>query len=321
MTILATMHETDSIAVTGAGTESTSAGTFNSNYDRASIAMSSTISCSSVEFAAQNSVYFSFYTLGSAGGSINTNAELFTVRNTSGTVIAKAYFTALSTMAIQVMISGTLTTVASGISWTSTNNVLTRVDIEVVGGSSGSINIYRDGSLHSSVSGNWPQLTAITGVASKLYQNSGNSLFSSGIVSSTPILNATSELEPPTSSGTDTGGTGTYTDVDEAIKVDTDVVSLTSGQNESFKGAARTQTRNNVLGVTASARACYEAGDSTQMKPYLKIGGTRYYGNTVTLTLTMAPYQYTWTTNPSTSLPWTVSEANDANLEWGWEAV
>jgi hypothetical protein len=143
------------------------------------------------------------------------------------------------------------------------------------------------------------------------------------IVQTTPTLASTSEIKPPTSNGGDLDGAGTYAAVDEATPYsDADMVTFSAaGQHQSFKAAARAHTQATVSGVTASCRAWYEAGGPTQLKPYLKIAGVRYYGTTFALDLVANAYQYTWQTNPATGVAFTPTEASDANLEWGWEAV
>lgn len=124
--------------------------------------------------------------------------------------------------------------------------------------------------------------------------------------------------------GTDASdGSGTYTDVNENGLNDATFIELTaSGQKRSIKAAARTLSSPAYKGVTVTGRLMVQ--DLTgpqQAKPYLLISGTRYYGTTFALTTGFVNYQYTWLVNPATTLAWTTSDVNSANLEWGWEAV
>jgi hypothetical protein len=203
-----------------------------------------------------------------------------------------------------------------------------RFDIHVLGGNPGQIDVYGGApgsqALQLSTTGNYSSVVNMVRIYHEPASIAGGfwTEVAHEIVQTTPTLNATSEVEPPTSNGADVDGTGTYTNVDESSYSDTDYINFTAaGQHQSFKSAARTGTQAIVLGVTISCRAWYEAGGPTQIKPYIKIGGTRYYGSTFALTLTAKGYQYTWQTNPATSAAFTVTEVNDATLEWGWEAV
>ena len=52
-------------------------------------------------------------------------------------------------------------------------------------------------------------------------------------------------------------------------------------------------------------------GLSGYMKPFIKIGGTVYYGTQRTASTTYTLYDDEWKTNPATSAPWTQSDVND----------
>lgn len=124
--------------------------------------------------------------------------------------------------------------------------------------------------------------------------------------------------------GTDaTDGSGTYTDVNETGLNDSTFIELTAaGQKRSIKAAARTLAQPTCKGVTVTGRLMrVDATGPQQAKPYLLIGGTRYYGTTFALTTGFINYQYTWLVNPATAAAWTMSDINAATLEWGWEAV
>lgn len=147
-------------------------------------------------------------------------------------------------------------------------------------------------------------------------------------IADTSLVNHRLKTVVATSGGTDnTDGTGAYTTIDESTQngstMDTDYIEFTAaGQKRSFKGAARTLAQPSYKGVTVTGRLMrVDATGPQKAKPYLLISGTRYYGTTFNLTTSFANYQYTWLTNPATSSPWTASDVNSANLEWGWETV
>lgn len=54
-----------------------------------------------------------------------------------------------------------------------------------------------------------------------------------------------------------------------------------------------------------------------QARPYLYTSATQYNGTYANLEATFTANSYTWTTNPSTSLPWTQAQVNA--LEIGWQ--
>ncbi|MBU3992582.1 MAG: hypothetical protein KKA12_08585 [Alphaproteobacteria bacterium] len=130
----------------------------------------------------------------------------------------------------------------------------------------------------------------------------------------------------PTAAGTDnTDGTGAYTAVDDGnvTNPDSDVISLpASGNKRSYKTAARNFSGRACKGVTREIRMRCGATGPTQVKPYLLIGGTRYYhaSSPVTLTTIFVDYQFTWELDPSTGAAW-AANAESANLEWGVEVV
>lgn len=146
--------------------------------------------------------------------------------------------------------------------------------------------------------------------------------YSQVLASDTATIGVRCLTVPPTSNGTDTGGTGAVTDINEStINTSTFVSFDTAGQRRSTVSTARSLTRQ-IKAVTVSGQI--RKVDSTgpqSIKPYLLISGTRYYGTTFALTVGIANYQYTWNTNPATSAPWTTADANSASLEMGWEAV
>lgn len=140
--------------------------------------------------------------------------------------------------------------------------------------------------------------------------------------SANSLVGGICETEPPTADGTDTDGTGTYADVDEIPYSDADNLVLASaGEQHSFTSPARTSTQAFVLGVSVAARMKRDVSGPQSAKFYLKIGGLRYYSSTFALTEGYDAYQYNWQENPATVAAWTPSEANDAALEWGIEAV
>lgn len=197
--------------------------------------------------------------------------------------------------------------------------------VHLVAGASGSFLLYVDG---STITGGD---AAFSGTDMKTVRLSGpdnaggfTTQFSEVILgdSDNGLVGSIVETEAPTADGTDTGGTGTYADVDEAIFNDADnIVFAAAADRHSFTSAARTSTLDSVLGVSVAARMKCDVTGPQGAKFYLKIGGTRYYSSDFTLTNAFTGYQYTWAVNPATAAAWTTTDANAATLEWGIEAI
>ncbi len=95
----------------------------------------------------------------------------------------------------------------------------------------------------------------------------------------------------------------------------------TSGHRDSFT----IQPMSNQVAAAASipaviVRCMASANASEQLRPYLRISGTRYYGTAFSPPSGRYQYgQHIWETNPNTSSPWTLSDLD--NLEIGYEVV
>lgn len=126
----------------------------------------------------------------------------------------------------------------------------------------------------------------------------------------------------PSADGTDTDGTGAVSTVNELdMNTATYIEFDTAGQKRSFVHST-INVENFVRGVTVSA--CARRVDGTgpqQMRPYVIVGGTRYFGTTFSLTTSFTNYTYTWSESPATSTDWTTAEVNNASFEMGWEMV
>lgn len=220
----------------------------------------------------------------------------------------------------------------NGSSWVSgtaisNNGSLREVVINLVAGASGSYVIYVDGSFIGGES------AAFSGTDMKRA-----TFYSSDVEDSLPtytrfseiilgdddngLVNSTVETEAPTADATDTDGTGTYADIDEASFSDTDnLIFSAAGERHSFTSPARANTQDSVLGVSVGARMKCDVTGPQGAKFYLKIGGTRYYSDDFTLTNDYQGYQYTWAVNPSTAAAWAAADAEAAGLEWGIETI
>lgn len=126
----------------------------------------------------------------------------------------------------------------------------------------------------------------------------------------------------PTTNGDYVDGTGTLADINEAHMDLGTAILLEAGDVRSWKSPDRGLDRR-VQSIYLVARIARSSTGPTKVKPFLIVPGdpTLYYGTTFDLTLSADSYKYSWELNPSTSLAWTVAEANDPDLQFGWEPV
>jgi hypothetical protein len=305
------------------------AGAYEAGYERTGfrVGRGGGQSRSRPDFPAQNEIWHRFRHV----TNISVNQIFWGAEKADGTMVARIIANVDNTH-WQFQIS------ADGVAWTdvggqisaapSVNSVCSRFDVHLKAAVAGQIEVYYGapgGQLKVlDVAGDF---SAAAGVV-RIYHG-GNTVgggydtdVGHAVVQTTPTLATTSEVKPPTSDGADVDGTGTYADVDETPYSDADLLQLPAvGNRHSFKSAARALTQNVVSGITVSCRAWYEAGGPTSIKAYLTIGGVRYYSPAIQLSLIAEGYQYTFLTNPATGLAFTTAEANDATLEYGFEAT
>lgn len=169
-------------------------------------------------------------------------------------------------------------------------------------------------------------LSAISDLSAvELRQATGNFYNSQVIIADESLLLWNLASAWATANGTDQDGTGDYTNIEESSLNDSDYNNFTAaGEKRSYK--VSTSRRNNIThipkAVTVTARAMRLDDTGPQsIRPYLIIGGVRYYGPVENLTTGWDTYQHTWRQNPATDAAWTLAEVKDVDLEMGWEAV
>lgn len=207
--------------------------------------------------------------------------------------------------------------VAGGAVWSTITQMVLHVSI-----ATGTIEWWQNGTLMGSVTG--LNLSSITDLSTLALQDPvGAWYYSQVVIADESLLLWNVKTAWPTANGADVDGTGDYTVVDENALSDTDYLTFTTaGQKRSYQVSSRAAITRYPKAVTAACRAMrLDDTGPQQIRPYVLIGGTRYYGTTVTLTTGWNVYQYTWRENPATSLAWTIADVTSATLEYGWEAV
>lgn len=312
--------EFSALRFTGAALEVTSGGTFRSANSRGSMYLIDSVPQFTATWAAAV-----------AEGWIHAVATSSWDNDSSDNILI--VYTGAVVPLFRLMTSAVATVQAqywNGSAWVNTaavfaiNGALQELVIHLIAGASGSFEVYQNGTLLRSGS------VVFVGTDmqyANFYCPDDNqfAVWWSEIMlsdNSYSLVSSVCETEAPTANGTDTTGTGSYTDVDEIPLSDVDAITFAAaGLRNSFTSPARTSTLANVIGVSVAARMKRDTTGPQKAKFYLKIGGTRYYSGDLTLGLAYDAYQYTWVTNPSTGVAWTATDANSSALEWGIESV
>ena len=138
------------------------------------------------------------------------------------------------------------------------------------------------------------------------------------IVSTVDLQNYGMNMQVPNAVGTDTGFSGALSSVTDG-NVNTGLSSdNVVGTKHSFTKPNITTTKS-IYGYTPNAQV-YCSNTPVNVRMYLRIGGTQYNGDTITLRTNSQNYvSHTWTVDPSDSNPWTDAKINAA--EFGIEIV
>jgi hypothetical protein len=256
--------------------------------------------------------------------------------NSSGTAVLRVRTASTSTVALEYWNGATWVAVGSAVTVTTDTPYRFLVDFSGMGTAAGAlsfdvVNTATEASA-GSASASGLDLTSATNIArSKTYtaHNGGDATarFGEMFMKDGSAMAAYVYANRPTGNGTDnTDGTGSVLSIDDqgTANHDADFVSLaSSGNRRSFTCAARSVGGRTPKGVGAALRLRCGASGPTQVKPYLLIGGTRYYhpSSPVTLTTSFQSKMFIWETNPATSAAWTAAAVESAALEFGIEVV
>lgn len=267
------------------------------------------------------------------------NNTLFSALNDAGTEVLRMRSTGSATFQLQFWNGSTWTGVGSSVALATGTSVQYRacLDFTDMGTGSGSLRLQvREVATDTVVfdqSGSALNLASATNVASLR-------VYSPGISSSTyhhaglfikdgSAITAYCYSSYTSANGTDTDGTGSENDIDDGVtgavtNPDADLVSIAStGQRHSFVAAARNFGGRSVYGVGFECRLRRGATGVANARPYLKIGGTRYYhpDAPVALNTAFTNYVFAWENNPATGAAWTTAAAESGTLEFGIEAL
>lgn len=130
--------------------------------------------------------------------------------------------------------------------------------------------------------------------------------------------------KPPTADGAETDWTGGYASIDETgVSVTDNIASDTAGQVSTFKRGARTFTGPAAINAVVLPFYARKAPSGPgKIIPVLRQGGTtREAGDPIDLGYGLRGFAPIIHESPATGLAWSLSEANDADLEFGYKSA
>lgn len=205
------------------------------------------------------------------------------------------------------------------------NMALADLKIYYKGGVSGVLQLYKNGVLTFNESGDFSAHGTPRFVRYQRYSGSNNAGVMEMMVADESLLGHRFIYQVPESNGANTAWTNDYTAIDEADLNNDDVIYSTSaGDRETFKSSSRATPIGSfvVKAVVVSHNSAKGTTGPTKVETQLRIGSTDYdSGQQDAMLYGFTGKQHMWTTDPSTGIAWTPTDAADANLEYGVKSV
>jgi len=259
----------------------------------------------------------------------------FTLRSSTGVDAIRLRTVSGTQSELQYWNGSVWTAIGAAFNTPSTAYARFRIDFSGYGTASGSISWTADleatatpvgsGSASGLNLSSVPDIAAIDGDFTAA--GGGLHILEGCLLQDTTVAAAYAYSHVPTAGGDATGATGTFSNLDDGSgeTPDTNLVSLAaSGDRYSAKNSAnRNYSGRTIAALGFNARLSCGATGPTQVKPYIKVGGTRYYHSSspLTLTTTKTNYSFMWTLDPSTGAAWVTADAESSTIEYGIEVV
>lgn len=201
-----------------------------------------------------------------------------------------------------------------------------KIDIYCKLDASGELSLYRNGILMFQETGDFSSYADPRRMRHGRYQSGNNSGTMEMMISTESLIGVRFSYDVPESDGANTAWTGTYADVDETVLDNTDYIYTGSaGNRETVKSATRASkvsTKEVKAVVISHSSAKGFSGGPTKIATTIRKGGVDYdNASDQSLIFGFKGYQQIWENDPSTGIPWTPTDAADANLEYGVKAV
>jgi hypothetical protein len=260
-------------------------------------------------------------------GTLLSGRTLFQYINSSATPVFRLQLTSNNVLQAQYWNGSAWTNIGS--TYATTASTLCKLDLKIVCGASGSFELYYttnmavEGSLVLSGSASMTAVNNIDGI--KTYSNNSSlaaslARHSEWIWGDETTVGHRYAWAPPTGDGTDTAGSGSYTDVDEAVTSDADTSTLSAnGDAETYTHGTLTAPAGAVKAVQVEARVRNQATGAQNVKARLRVGGTAYNqaSNYASIGTSYTGYRARWDTNPATAATWVNATAIGTGIEFG----
>lgn len=228
--------------------------------------------------------------------------------------------------------AGTLTTLATGtINIPTASSVLKKLDMQVDYAAAGSVNVYVDGVLGLTYSGDvtTDSATTLSAVGYGRVAGGNNSAtihyWSECIVADTDTRSMSLVALTPNGAGSDSAWTGAYTDINETA-ID-DAQALTSGtanQVSTFTVSAGSVLSSGsvpIAAVVVNAKAQKGATGPANLQLAVRASGSNYFGSSKALNSSYMPTWDQWVTNPASGAPWVNTDLTAAGFQIGVKSI
>ena len=264
---------------------------------------------------------FRKYYMGGSGA--RNGAAVFALTNSDDEDILRLWGNG-TTITLEWWDGSTWAAIGSGWTHTTTND---SVAIEFDLSGSGVLGWYVNGVEVARVTGDYSAADAIGSARLDKWNSGGlgdGTAYSEWICSTDPAMNKRFYCKPPTANGSNTAWGGTYAAIDETgVSVSDSITSTADGNVSTFTAAARPfSSPYQVDAVVLPFYARKSVTGPDQVIPVLRIGGVNYdAGPAVDLGYGYKGFAPIIETDPSTSSPWSLTNANDAALEFGYKSA
>lgn len=204
---------------------------------------------------------------------------------------------------------------------------LHKIDVRVNYDGTGSVDVYVDGLLWVSYSGDVTtnSATSLSGLVLGSSSSSGSAVvyWSEVICASDDTRHMSLVTLPPAANGNTFAWTNSFASVDEVTINDADLCASDTADQV----METTVTSSGITGtpairaVAVSARAMKGASGPTQIQMAVRTGGTDYFSATKALDTSFGRVSNIWETNPNTSAPWVYTQPAAVGFNIGAKSI
>ena len=212
------------------------------------------------------------------------------------------------------------TLATASITWPS--SALVKFDVHVVYGTSGSVDLYQDGVLLFSYSGDitTDSATTLSGfVLGGTTSVSANTYWSEIFMTDSDTRSQSLVTLPPAANGNAWAWSASYANVDETTLDDADIATSSSANDIAQTTINSSGITGNpaIIAVGVSARAQKGASGPANADLMVRTGGNDYVSSDIALSSSMSRVANAWTTNPASAGAWAYTDLTAAGFNIG----